>query len=146
MIRGRFIFYIWREKDIGRKLETRSRRAHIGEPRVKTSCHACFRSRCVGGPAAEHTQTARRGRSAISHRRLISLPPGARVRQIVFRNPERDREVCEMTCVRAQHARFIYHRPDNALKCSDCNIVVARESERETESGRGSEGKGRKRR
>lgn len=38
-----------------------------------------------------------------------------------------------MTCVRAQHARFIYHGPDNALKCSDCNIVEARENEKETE-------------
>lgn len=52
-----------------------------------------------------------------------------------------------MTCVRAQHARFIYHGPDNALKCSDCNIVEARENEKETErKEKESEGTGQKRR
>lgn len=88
----RDLYFTSGEKKILGENSKRVHVAHIGEPRVKTSRHACFRSRCVGGPAAERTQTTRRGRSAISHRRLISLPSSARVRQIVFRNPERDRE------------------------------------------------------
>jgi len=142
------LYFISREKVTGRKLEMRS---HRRSKSWRTTRHACFRSHCVGGPIAEptlgETQSIRRGHSTILYCCLISLPSSARVRKIVFRNPERDREYAKWrACARSTRVSSIMDR----ITCADAVIATLwrrermkkkqrkRERERERERDRGS--------